>query len=327
MPAERLLIHTRGSHSSGYGHVVRCMTLAKAARERGVDTLFVSPCPDTQQILEDLRVQWTPAVEGTSRWVLRDLPGGSDAADVRNEAACGARVLLLDDTGPARCEAALVVDAMMTPPRAHSLPHSDSTEYLYGLEYTALRESILDCAGTARPGSGQRLLIALGHGFDEGLLSIYLRALAGSGFAGRLELLFPQSADPSATLHADVAALGGTLWHGRDDIGPLLAGADLVVTKLGMTQLEAFVVGVGCLTLEPGEAHLAVQNALAMHYEDWPAVEMGLVAQLTPEQLAEQTVALLEDKQRLQTLGQRATALVDGQGARRVLDRLLEGRP
>jgi spore coat polysaccharide biosynthesis predicted glycosyltransferase SpsG len=324
MRAERLLIHTQASDAVGHGHVLRCLALADAARRRGLEVRFAAPDRTTTEVLARYGEQGLDPGSETPRWVIRDLPAGSPAASVRGEVSGGSRVLLLDDSGPARCLATLTSDAMMTPERARRLPHGADTRYLYGLEYAPLRREVTAFAGRARPGGARRLLVALGHGFAPGYLGRYLEALADLPTPGAIEILVSRAAP---ALRRAVGRIGAALREGETGIGAILGRADLVFTKLGMSQLEALAVGVGCLSVQPGAEHLEVQRGLTAAHGEWPGMDLGAAADVAPERAARRTLELLERPALLRRWGARARALVDGQGAARLLAALLEREP
>ncbi len=317
-----LLIYTRADPAVGHGHAVRALALAEAARRRGVTVRFA--VDDLTAAV--LRGYGLPAAElgppTTAQWVIRDLPGGSDAAAVAAERAAGSRVLLIDDHGPARCHATWNSDAMLTPARAAKLPHPTEVGSLYGLAYVPLRIEVARYVGHAVPGRGQRLLIALGGGFAPELPTTLLTALANAGLTGECQLLLPgPAADPA--LPAAARRLRVTPVWGVSDVGARLAQADLVITKLGITLLEALAVGVGALLLEPGPSHLQVATALAEHYPSLPVEEMGCVDPAAIERLAQRAVTLLAQPERLARWGAQGRALVDGGGATRLVEVLL----
>lgn len=325
MLPERLAIYTQGSESTGMGHVMRCLALAEQAELRGVDTCFVAHDGNTRLLLEKhIRGFAVHAEPPAARWVIHDIAGYNAPEPVRKEVDAGSRVLLMDDKGPARCYSSVVVDAMMTPDRAAGLPSGEFTEYCYGLCYTPLRQAIAGYAGNANPGQAGRVVVALGYGFPTGYLLDYCESMLANAFTGHLEILLPDNMGDMAGFETGSRAKNVTLHHNRQEIGSILCQADLLVTKLGMTQLEAFATGLGCLVVEPGEAHLEVQQSLSAHYRDWPAVECGLAEAVPPELLADRTRSQLDNAASLAMRGRHAAKLIDGKGCERILDVLFE---
>lgn len=325
MLTEQLEIFVQCSDAVGKGHLMRSLALVEQAQRCGIETVLTAADAESWKWLRGYSdsVRVTPNSE-PSRWQIRDIAGTNDAEQVQWEVAAGSRVLLMDDKGPARCHASVVVDAMMTPDRAKLLAHAEQTTYCYGLDYVPIRTEIRDYTGAAVPGRQRRLVVALGYGFPGDYVVDYCRALLQQGYTDALDVLLPQADPGLESLKKDTA--GAVVLHvNREDIGNILSRADLAVTKLGMTQLEAFATGVGCLVVEPGVAHLEVQQALAGEYPGWPAQECGLAEQVTPDELAEKTLQLLADPADLAARGRRGSELVDGRGCKRIIDMLIAG--
>ena len=154
MSVPDLLFFTEASAVIGHGHVSRCHALSLEAQAAGLFTAFVSEDDYTTDYLSAIgeKVISNPAEEGIPRFVVRDFMGGSSVDEVIDWQKRGVVTLLLDDCGPSRSEAALVVDPYMTPLRSRGLCHSDKTRYLYGFDYTPLHRQFQQYAATAAPG-------------------------------------------------------------------------------------------------------------------------------------------------------------------------------
>ncbi len=324
--SDTVVIRTAASEAVGHGHVARGLALAAEARSRGLVVRFKAEDEVTAKVLASYgEYGLYEQLRDIPAFIIRDLPDNNDQIEVRAEVAAGSTVMLLDDTGPARTQASLVVDAMMTPDRSALLAHDPRVRYLYGLEYAALRREIADYAGMARPGTEERprLAISLGGGFDDQLPRLILEALHAQGFDGHCEVLLTQSGADLGNLQEAANQMGAQVQIRTPAVGDVFARADLVITKIGISLLEAFAVGVGCVLLEPGIAHRDVENALARSYQPWPAVETGLYDDSTVERVTSQAMTLLPQPGRLRTMGEEARQLVDGRGAERVVDALL----
>lgn len=324
-----LLIHTEASPQIGHGHVTRCSALADEACHRGLTVGFLARNVYTHTLLESLgypvfRVGNAPSAV---RWIIRDFRDGSDAYQVAEEVAAGTVVLLLDEPGPARTEASLVSDGLMTEYRRQHFPHGPDTCYLYGLDYVPLRSAFTQNAGTARPGQREaaRLLVAFGGAATGTLTRAYIEALERAGFAGPATIVTGPVAMDKQQISQWVSGWGDTQVVSKlDAISAEMVQSDLVASKLGVIPLEAFCCGVGCVLIEPSEAHVALQADLALEYPQWPALELGLDLSLDFALAAETTLTLLQDRQQLTALGRCGASLVDGKGAQRLIDALVK---
>ena len=114
-----------------------------------------------------------------------------------------------------------------------------------------------------------------------------------------------------------------SILSGVKNLAQHLIRCDLVVTKLGVITLEAFCLGRSCLEIQPTIAHVELSDHLNSAYRDWPALNMGLANEDTIHQAANTTINLLKDRPRLESMGQRAKELVDGRGAQRIIEELI----
>lgn len=316
-----LLIITEASPVIGHGHVMRCCALAEASRRCGVPVRFLAHDTYTDALLQAQGQQLVAQMPADTRCIIRDLRDGSDEQQVAAEEAAGLRVLLLDEQGPARCRASLVSDSLMTEARRGYFAHGGHTRYLYGLDYAPLRPAFAESPNQT---AGIGLLIALGGGDSTAITNSYVQALDAHGYHGPATVVCGGGEGERQALAATLARWQDSeLLTSSNHMAELMNDSALVVTKLGMTQLEAFARGRPVLLIEPGEAHLKLSRELAAHYADWPALELGLAEGLDYEAAAECGLALLGDTERLVAMSRRAAQLVDGRGSERMIDALL----
>ncbi|MFA7431375.1 MAG: hypothetical protein WCZ23_14550 [Rhodospirillaceae bacterium] len=311
-----VLIRAGAGASIGLGHLMRAHFLACALRDLG---LSVGIAPTS---LEALAFAGPPeawvAADAPASLIIRDIAGGSTVAEVEADRRTGAPVVLVDDDGPAAARAALVVNALGVPGVAVGAPR------LCGLEYAIVHPSAAGAHGTPPPGTGA-ICICFG-GSDPTHLGLRLaRALHEAGFRG------PATVFADAAVLSEAEALVGS-WHDSralplgGDVIPHMAAADLVVTKIGLLQLEAFCVGRSVATIEPTPAHVALQARFARERPVWPATSFGLAATCDLDRAANGIIGLAA------TAAHRAAEaarLVDGRGVQRVagaVSELLQGR-
>ncbi|MDH5545517.1 MAG: hypothetical protein OEZ43_07995 [Gammaproteobacteria bacterium] len=324
---EDLIIYTHASKQFGYGHLHRSFALAEQARKQGIRATVAPVDVETTHIMSAFGIALPdPFASETVAYIIRDVPVGSPLEVVEKDMAEGKVVLLMDDSGPARTKANIVSDAMMTSDRIAALAHSDNVRYLYGFDYCVLKSDVLNYQAKASPGLGKytTIVFALGGGFSEDYLSSFLGALNKIQFDGKIEILLTDPSQKTAALQQYAGNLQATIHVGISEVGRVLSSADIVVTKIGVSMLEAFAVGLGCFLIEPTDAHHLVGVSLMKAYDNWPAIETGIYTSSSVDELATQLIALVQNRTQLTSFGSAATTLVDGSGGERLINALLE---
>jgi spore coat polysaccharide biosynthesis predicted glycosyltransferase SpsG len=301
------------------------MALADEALKRGLQVRFSVQTAYTAKILEASGYALADNRDIVAPHVIRDFRGGSSEEEVRRQRLKGSRVMLIDDHGPGRTVANMVTDAFMTTESAQALIHADDVEYLYGLEYAPLRRQFLERrqGQKARSANDGRLCIAFGGSDPTETTQKFISALTKVGFRGPATII----ADGSPEGYRSASELTN-LWQDTviyqqvADMAVLMAQADLVATKVGITLLESYCLGKGCVFIEPSPAHVALEAELAGHYASWPALEFGLADEVNFIEVATKTLEILADPQRIFEMGTAAAKLVDGKGTVRLIDAL-----
>jgi spore coat polysaccharide biosynthesis predicted glycosyltransferase SpsG len=213
-------------------------------------------------------------------------------------------VCLLDDPGPGRADADLVVD----PPTGCAWPPAGGGR-LAGFKHALLRAEIR--AATRHPRPGADVLLNMGGADPEGLTPALAHALRTRGVAA-LTALGPSYRGPMPT---------GAVLGSAEEWPAALAGARLLVGRFGHTLLEAAHLGTPALAVATTEETWAEAQAFAAHGTS-EAVHVRGPGD-TPA-VTELVLALLADPARLETMGARGRELVDGRGAVRVAAALRE---
>lgn len=305
----RVLFRAPAGARRGFGHLVRCRTLARAlgvrplvalrGSGRAVDValalgcdVLARPAPRSLRALRpDLVVVDDPIARDAQRWI---------AAARR----AGARVASVHDLGMGCLDADLVIDGSITPGARTRRRHAALVGPRYAVTPAApgVRRRRSRRASAFAP----RVLIALGGGPHAGVAEQIARALVSAhrsvqvriaaGFVARSRVGTPRV--------AWVRPLDGL---GRD-----LAWADVAITSGGVSLYEACaavpVVAVPVVRAQsPTVAAFARLRAVR-----------GVPYGSAPGRVARQVLELLSDRRVRASLARAATRLVDGQGASRV---------
>lgn len=331
--ASTLLICADATPRMGTGHVMRCLALAAAARERDFSVWLASriSVPWLRDRIQhenfachllagDAPVREQPARMLAERfqaqrpdWVILD--GYHFASDCHKAVrAAGSRLLIIDDYAHLpeySCDLLLNQN-----PGADGLSYKGHTgRMLLGPQYALLRSEF----AAARPRAVRRdfseaatLLLTLGGGDFSGHLARLVPALTMPELAGRRLRVLAGAMPPEyvAALLRDCPARVELL--GRvDDMPALLLDTDLCITAGGSTCWELCCLGVPFLTLEVAENQRNICAWLAEH-------------DIAPAFSAEALGRLLTSAELRGAHAARVRALTDGTGADAVVGALLE---
>ena len=289
-----------GGHAVGFGHLGRCLAIAEIL---GAGAAFAPVGPEAEAFVRERGARTGGA--GQAPVVLLDRREPTSEATVRALQGAGRRVVLLDDRGPGRMLADLVVD----PPTAAGWPPAGGRR-LHGFEHALVRAEVAEARRDPAPGT--RVLLGIGGSDPAGLTVPLAAALAGAGID--LEV----ACGPG--YRGERPAHGRLLGSPAEWIGAV-ARAALVVCGFGHSLLEAACLGAPAIAVvflpehvEHARAFAAAGTAATIEMTDGPQ----------PAALVALATDLLADADRLAAMGARGPALVDGRGAQRVAVALRE---
>lgn len=320
----------------GGGHVMRCLTLARALIERGALCVFLGT-PEVRALLEVFGpdMPWeeataidaghiadaTTAVEFDA--VVFDHYGLSRAD--HEQVAHGRPTLVIDDLANRPLAADIVLDSVPTRTELDYAMFAEGARLLLGPayapvrpEFAALREDAL----ARRGGEVRRVLVSLGLTDLGGITGKIVERLRQRNGQIALDIVLGASApslpglrkiaarDPRLTLHVDT-----------QDMARLTAEADIAVGAAGSTAWERCVLGLPSLVLilaenqRPAALDLAARHAALVvdAYADDFAAAFDRAA-----------VRLLTDAACRARLTAVSAEVCDGQGAGRVADAVLQ---
>jgi SAM-dependent methyltransferase/spore coat polysaccharide biosynthesis predicted glycosyltransferase SpsG len=249
---------------NGSGHILRCITLARALGN-GASVFLPETAPSGAAIacwsaaelslsyareLSGLRIQTQlPTLTRRSPWDLIVLDRRSTSAEDLAVWERYAPVLAIDEGGEARALAQYIVDVLPRHPRAA------------GGEPNRLGTGLLDLPRRRRspPREFRRVLVSFGGEDVAGLTLNLARILVAEGFLEPVDLTVVSG-----------ALRRGAPPHGLDGVtilGPVqdlkehFAGYDLVFTQFGLTAYEAAWAGCGVVLLNPSRYHRDLSRA------------------------------------------------------------------
>jgi UDP-2,4-diacetamido-2,4,6-trideoxy-beta-L-altropyranose hydrolase len=327
VPPATVLFRVDANAQIGSGHLMRCLALAQAWQKSGERVAFATAQPIERLESEKMRTFAVTAAAGSAAdceqtcafaaevdaaWIVVD--GYRFPADFQTGVkARGFRLMIIDDHGAAgRYAADLVLDQNPTAAAARYADRASSTRLLLGTRYTLLRAEFEAWRSWHRtfPGKIQRIIVTFG-GADP--VNATRKVLAGLASLEDVEVI----AVLGAHFTGEVAE-STNLRVLRDvrDMPALMAGCDLAITAAGSTCWELAFLQTPMLVMPIAENQMPIADALAA---SGAAVNLGWHAEVSPQDIADALAALVESETRRRTMGEAGRALIDGEGAARVL--------
>ena len=241
--------------------------------------------------------------------------------------AAGLKLLVVDDGGRYEGYSAdLVLDQSIGADAMTDGERTGSAQLLSGSRYVMLRREFDQWRKWKReiPNTARRLLITIGGSDPDGLTLRLVEVLPRVCLPGMLTTVVVGGSNPQGSHLQRAAGAKGALVelvHDPPNLPELMARSDLAVICGGGTLWELLYMGCAILSYSRGALQAQVIARLgtlgAVH--DLGAIETFDVARLTA------AIGMLAGRERREELSRMGRKMVDGEGARRVLRRMLKG--
>lgn len=343
-----LIVRADADARRGAGHVMRCLALVYAWRAGGgfigfVSTQLTAPLRRKIQaagaaVIElgsghpdfadaQRTVGYIDEVVQQSQqlpWVVLD--GYDFDREYQNKLrASGARLMVIDDNAHLPFyEADIVLNHGL---QAQSLNYRCAPEcaLLLGTRYALLRPEFTRwvAADKLTPHKARRMLVTLGGSDPENITEKVLQALAH--VEGSMEVrvvvgpMNPNGkslGDAAVKLHHSVR-----LEAAVQDMAAVMLWADLAVSAAGGTCWELAALGVPTVTLAVADNQKLIAAELD---RSGAAINLGWHRQVSAQEIATTLGPIIKSPQLRQQMSSRGKALVDGRGAQRVVEAILE---
>jgi len=333
----RVLIRCDGGRRAGMGHVVRCCALAEELREGrgcgvqfalaedefGLEYVTAAGFPAELMPADADEASWLDALIETTRAdvLVFDVRAGLHREALERWRAGGRTIVVIDDPGDRR----LAADFAVYPPvpQVQELDWTDfSGTMLVGWEWVILRRDYAE-AEPRRGAPVPVVLVAMGGSDPANLTVKAVRALdaiqddfvttvvIGTAYEHRAEL---DAVVGSARRQVEVLA-------GVEDMAQLMAAADIALASFGMTAYELAASGVPAILMCLTEDHARSATAFI---ESGIAYRADQHTNVTVDRLAAWSQELLDDLDLRRSISRRGRTLVDGKGAGRVAEVILQ---
>lgn len=328
MAETRVAFVTHGGAAVGFGHVKRCVALARSFADADARIAFlVSPDPNARAAVQQAGFEVAEAsweTDGTAA-LGRIKAFGADVVVVDSYVASAAfmeslrlvtgQVVAVDDVADRPLPVHVVVNGGLGAERL-SYRGAPDTVFLLGPRYALVDPRYAEAPARRIRDSISRVFISLGGGSHDAALGTALAAVdavlddvtidVAPGAAGVVDLeAVPRRPGNRVIVHRRLPEL-------RD----LMLGSDLAIAGAGMTLYELAATGTPTVTI----TMIGNQRANAEAFDRaGAALDAGIVdgARLRTA-LESHLRGLAGDAARRAELGRRARSLIDGRGALRV---------
>jgi len=326
----------------GTGHVMRCLALGQACRKVGERPFFVM-CIVTPMIrnrlesegfgvkilncipgsIDDAKQTVEESNELSASWIVVD-GYHFDAAYQRSIKELGKKLLLIDDNGSAsHYYSDIVLNQNIYASEKLYSKREPNTTLLLGTQYALLREEFLSWQGWKRqiPAIAQNILVTLGGSDPENVTKKIYIAIIQLEF-NQLNIIIVaannQYSDQMKCL-IEKSKVNIELKSNVEKMSDLMAWADIAISAGGTSAWELAFMGVPMITIAIADNQCQIVEELS---KDRAAVNAGWHKDITPSMIAENISELICDPKKRSEMSQRSQALVDGNGADRVLKAL-----
>jgi spore coat polysaccharide biosynthesis predicted glycosyltransferase SpsG len=329
----RILFAVTGSRAAGMGHIKRCLCLAESFAERGAEIQFLAfadneagaqlraggfdceiatPGREPDELTAEHARHTRPAA------VVLDIIRSRDE-HVRAMQATGCVVAALDDlgTGTESLDAHFGVDAAVVQPPRNGRLFAGPRNVIIPRQLLPHRPDDNECAAP-RP----ELFMGFGGSDARGMTIPAVRAMSAwdAPFHASV-VLGPLVADPEAVETACTADSRFTVFRDPPDLYRIMAGASLAVCSVGQSMFELACLGVPSLVVSLTELHAR----MADNFAACGGIEhLGLHDTFAEAKLADRISATLNDPEQWRAMRAAGLRAVDGAGARRICDVILE---
>ena len=332
---DTIFIRTDAGSGVGTGHFMRMLALGEAWAQAGGRVAFGGTFPESlahRARAMGAEVFGAPVGNDAEWTALRAKESGASvvAADgyafplhfQRSVRAAGFRLLVVDDNAENHSyDADWILNVNVHASEAMYERRNPECRCLLGPSYALLRSAFRGAARRNATVRGRRLLVTMGGADPPNATGLVLEALRADSRALQATVLVG-GANPRLADYQRQVSAGVRLLHDVDDVTSLMLEADVALAAAGGTVWELGLLGVPCVAL----ALASNQVGLAEELHRKGALEFAGDARVAPDAALwlDRVCALLDDPARSAALVGVARALVDGNGALRVVQSIKE---
>ncbi len=319
------LIFCDGGGAFGYGHIRRCLNIARALRDReGLGVVFalngtedaaaqirdagfeaiILPERDQVATVSNLMESRKP------RLLLVDTRSNVTRADIAHFTSLVKPVAVIDDGSDRRLAATHAYYAPLPQVKALSWSGSACT-VRSGWEWALTGLDISSIPERSPYDGPPRLLVTMGASDPKDFTRLALQALSQVSAPFRARFVIGPSFRDADALRREIEARGYELVPPGHDLRESFATADVALIAFGVTAYEMAALGVPAIYLAISDDHAASASA-------FEAAGMGVLAQSHAAGIRDALAEILAAPTKRTAMGQTARGLIDGMGAQRI---------
>lgn len=329
-----VIMRCDGGAALGFGHVRRCLSIARKLRDReGLGVRFAmirDPDAISAVRAEGFFVDVMPENAAEIDWLLDlsalhapkafvlDIRTGLTPYSVLRLRGTDTLVFAVDDGSERR----LMADATFYPPvpQVFSLDWDlAEREPSVGWEWVSLGQDELP---PRKPrGVLPNVLVSMGGADPLGLTMPAVRALLAINEKMNVTVVLGPSAPQDLEEQLSKVAPAFKVRRNPKNMAQLMAGADVALVTFGVTAYELGAIGVPAIYIGLNEDHVASASAFV---KSGMGVSLGAAAHVTEAQIGEAVQQLLEDDELRRSMSAAGRMNLDGRGAARIAARITQ---
>lgn len=334
-----MLIRADATRDIGTGHVMRCLALAHSWKKQGGEIAWVTHC-DTKKILERIRQNSCKVYELSRHSSLKEtidiidaespdcvvLDGYQfDTAYKKGVSECGIKLLVIDDYAHLdKYYADIILNQNFGADKFkyNALPQ---TKFLLGTDYVMLRSEFFNYRGYKKEikNKVENILVTMGGSDAENHTAKMLDALNLLDVS--LCIKVPIGANNphlnSVKAIADKSKHNIEIIYDSQDMPALMQWADVAISAGGTTTWELLFMGVPsvlCITTDNQED---IVNSLN---REGTVMSLGWLRQSSCSDIVDILQEVIANKSLRENLNKKGVSIIDCQGARRVVSKVIE---
>jgi len=330
----------------GAGHIMRCLTLADELKKKDVNINFVCredrgnllhlikeknygthhlPSNITMDTDRELTKQILKQQTGRCDWLIIDHYG-IDLSWEQTVRGFVGKIMVIDDLANREHDCDLLLDQnYILEERRHDGLTPNHCTRLLGPQYALLRPQFLEerrCL--KRPDRGVKSIFVFMAGGDPD--NETGKVLRMSKLLDRNDLVKEVVVGTSKPHRRDIETLASqipnTICHvGVENMAEMMAAADLAIGAGGTAAWERCCVGLPSIVMTLAENQKGINNSLG---KDGFVTNLGWHEQVTEKDLKDALQHLILDTHKREQMSLKCRELVDGRGAQRVVETMLE---